>query len=185
MTGGPKDYLSRNHGAKLMVNQLYVYLIHMLHVVLNLVPGFIRNPVLRMLLHRAGKRIYFDHNVYIKFPWLVEIGSDASINRGVEFYPDFFGGSRIVLGNNVRVGPHTRFHAAGHDTADTRYGHSGGSITVGDDVWIGTGVILLPGVHVGDRSVVGAGSVVSRDIPPDSVAVGVPARVIKQRDTGA
>jgi len=182
VTGGLKGYLARHRGAKLTANHAYVYGIHLLHGLLDLTPWFVRGFVLRRLLGRAGRSTYFDHRVYIKFPWLVEIGDRASINRGVEFYPDFFGGHRIVLGDDVRVGPNARFHAAGHDLADLDYTHSGGTITVGDSVWIGAGALILPGVTLGDRSVVGAGSVVTRDVPADAVAVGVPARVVRQRD---
>jgi acetyltransferase-like isoleucine patch superfamily enzyme len=182
VTGALKGFLYRHHLAKLTANHAYVYLIHLVHVVLDLMPWFVRNFCLRALLARAGRSVYFDHRVYIKFPWLVEIGDRASINRGVEFYPDFFGGHRIVLGRNVRVGPNARFHAAGHDIADAAYRHTGGTIRVGDDVWIGAGALLLPGVTVGDRSVIGAGSVVTRDVPADAVAVGVPARVVRRRE---
>ena len=52
-------------------------------------------------------------------------------------------------------------------------------MTIGDDVWIGGGVSILPGVSIGDRCVIGAGSVVNRDIPADSLAVGNPCRVIR------
>lgn len=177
-----KDYLAENPRAKRRANHAYVYLIHLAHVVLDLMPWFVRGACLRAALGRAGRHIYVDHRVYLKFPWLVEIGDDASINRGVEFYPDFFGGHRIVLGNNVRVAPHVRFHAAAHEIGDLEYRHSGAPIRVGNDVWIGAGALILPGVTVGDRSVIGAGSVVTRDVPPDVVAAGVPARVVRARD---
>jgi maltose O-acetyltransferase len=181
VTGALKGYLARHRGARLSANHAYVYAVHLLHAVLDLTPWFVRGLVLRTLLGRLGRGAYFDHRVYIKFPWLVEIGANASINRGVEFYPDFFGGHRIVLGDDVRVGPHARFHAAGHDLSGPGYAHTGGTITVGNAVWIGAGALLLPGVTVGDRSVVGAGAVVTRDVPPDAVAVGVPARVVRER----
>lgn len=171
-----KAYLSGNRWAKLTANHAYAYVIHIVHAVLNLTPWFVRNQCFRLMLGRAGRHVFIDHDVYMKFPWLVEIGDNASINRGASFYPSFFGGHRIVLGNNVRIAPGARLHAAGHDLADPGYRDTGGPITVEDDVWIGAGSIILPGVTVGARSVVGAGAVVSRDVPPDSVAVGVPAR---------
>jgi len=176
-----KDYLADHPRAKRRANHAYVYLIHLVHTLLDLTPWFVRGACVRAMLGRAGRHIHIDHRVYLKFPWLVEIGDDASINRGVEFYPDFFGGHRIVLGNNVRVAPNVRFHAAAHEIGDLGYRHTGAPIRVGDNVWIGAGALLLPGVTVGDRSVIGAGSVVTRDVPPDVVAAGVPARVVRAR----
>lgn len=178
-----RSYLSGNRTAKLMTNHAYVYLIQMVHVVLDLCPWFVRNACFRLLLGKAGKRIFFDHRVYLKFPWLVEMGDDVSINRGAEFYPDFFSRNRIIIGSNVRIAPHASFHAASHDASDLAYRHTGATITVGDDVWIGSKAIILPGVTIGDRSIVGAGSVVSRDVPPDVVVAGSPAKVIRKRKT--
>jgi maltose O-acetyltransferase len=171
-----KTYLAGNRWVKLTVNHAYAYVIHLVHAVLNLMPWFVRNPCFRLMLGRAGRHVFIDHDVYMKFPWLVEIGDDASINRGASFYPAFFGEHRIILGNNVRIAPGVRLHAAGHDIGDLAYPDAGGPITVEDDVWIGAGAIILPGVTIGARSVVGAGAVVTRDVPRDSVAVGVPAQ---------
>jgi|GEM_PF-861939 len=178
---GLKGMLARNQVVKLTVNHAYVYLLHLLHTVLDLLPWFLRGLVWRMFMPRAGRHLFFDHKVYIKFPWLLEAGDRVSINRGVSFYPDFFGGHRIILGSDVRVAPGVRFHAASHDTGDTEYRHTGGTITVGNQVWIGAGAIILPGVTIGDGSVVGAGSVVNRDVPPGVVVAGVPARVVRER----
>lgn len=183
--GGFKGFLGRHLALRRAVNLAYAYGVHLLHVVLDLTPWFVRGGVMRLLGLKAGRHVFLDHRVYLKYPWMVRMGDHVSINRGVEFYPDFFGGGRIVLGSNVRVAPNVRLHAAGHDTADLAYTEIGGTITVGDDVWIGAGAILLPGVTVGPRSVVGAGSVVTRDVPADTVVAGVPARVIRQRDAEA
>ena len=56
------------------------------------------------------------------------------------------------------------------------------AIVIGDDVWLGSGVIVLPGVTIGDRSTVGAGAVVTDDVPPDSLALGAPAKVVRRLD---
>ena len=88
----------------------------------------------------------------------------------------------IRIGRHTLIGPKVQLLTALHpfDAAQRRTGlEAGRPITVGDDCWLGGGVIVCPGVAIGDRSVIGAGAVVTRDIPADSVAVGNPARVIR------
>ncbi|MFC1698983.1 acyltransferase [Candidatus Omnitrophota bacterium] len=174
------NFLFRNEVRKRIANQLYVYIIHLVHLILNVMPGFIRNVCFCALLRKAGRHVFFDYNIYIKFPWLVEMGDNVSINRGVEFYPDYAGRHKIVLGSGVYVAPHVRFYAAGHDLSDFSQ-HQGGEIKVGNQVWIGAGAIILPGVYIADGSVVGAGSVVTKDVPPNTVVAGIPGREIKSR----
>ena len=92
----------------------------------------------------------------------------------------------INIGKNVHITDGTRFIT--HDGGTLLFRHIVPDleitkpITIGNNVYIGNNVILLPGVHVGNNVVIGAGAVVSRDIPDNSVAVGVPARVIKTCD---
>lgn len=91
-------------------------------------------------------------------------------------------GARVTIGNHVFVGPGVGIHTAGHplDAGVRRQGlEYARPVTIGDDVWIGAGVQILPGVTIGSRSVIGAGSVVVCDIPSDVVAVGNPCRVVK------
>ena len=88
----------------------------------------------------------------------------------------------IRIGRHTLIGPKVQLLTALHpfDATQRRTGlEAGRPITVGDDCWLGGGVIVCPGVAIGDRSVIGAGAVVTRDIPADSVAVGNPARVIR------
>lgn len=174
-TGMFRRYLHNNNHAKVMANSLYVYAIHLFHVLTNLLPAFMRVPCFRPLLRRCGKKVFLDHNVYIKFPWLVEIGSAVSINRGVEIYSGFFSKSMVRIGSGVRIGPHARLLSEGHETESGQFLHTGKTITVEDGVWIGANVVVLPGVTIGKGSVIGAGSVVTRDVPPHTLAVGNPA----------
>lgn len=121
----------------------------------------------------------------------VHIGDDCSVQSYtllVGYGRDGAEG-RITLGNGVRIAAHGMFIAANHNFADaTRpihgQGVTPGAITIEDDVWIGGGVHVVAGVTIGHGCVIGAGSVVTKDIPPMSVAVGVPARVIKTRGEG-
>ena len=91
----------------------------------------------------------------------------------------------VHIGNNVMIGPNTLITSVGHPLSPKeRREHLAQAkpITIGDDVWLGGGVTVLPGVTIGNNVVVGAGAVVSKDIPDNSLAVGVPARVVKKLD---
>jgi maltose O-acetyltransferase len=104
----------------------------------------------------------------------------------------FLDNAKITFGTGVAVGPRAQFITSGHPlraVERARFDSAGNRvigavctsapITVENDVWIGAGVIVLPGVTIGARSVIGAGSVVNRSIPPDSLAVGNPCRVVR------
>ena len=166
---------------KRWLNNAYVYAVHLLHLLLDIAPWFVRNGIWRLLLAECGRGVFFDHRVYIKFPWLVSIGSDVSINRGAEFYSGMREGSRIRIGSNVRIAPNVRFHAAGHDPDHPELADNGADIVVEDGAWIGAGALVLQGVRIGRGTVVAAGSVVTRDLPPNVIAGGIPARVLRAR----
>jgi len=177
-----RDAVWRRPRLKRWLNNAYVYGLNLLHLVLDLLPWFIRNLAWRVLLRRCGAGVYFDHKVYIKFPWLVSFGSDVSVNRGVEFYCGLREGSRVIVGSDVRIAPNVRFHAAGHDLDDAGLVENGADIVVEDGVWIGAGAIVLQGVRIGRGAVVAAGSVVNRDVPAGAIAGGVPAKVLRERN---
>lgn len=88
---------------------------------------------------------------------------------------------RITIGSNVLLGPGVHIYAATHpmSAAKRRMGlESGAPVTIQDDVWVGGAAIICPGVTVGSRSVIGAGSIVTKDVPSDVFAAGNPCRVI-------
>lgn len=89
---------------------------------------------------------------------------------------------KVTFGDNVFVAPNCAFYTAGHplDVEQRNRGlEYAKPITVGNNVWIGGNTIVLPGVKIGDNCVIGAGSVVTKDIPANSLAVGNPCRVIR------
>lgn len=123
-----------------------------------------------------------DYQTYIRYPSKVSIGERTTINRGCRFYASYhYKDVHIRIGRNVAVAPEVSFLAAGHDYTRLSLPDTAGSITVGDYAWIGARSVILQGVTIGEGAVIAAGSVVTRDIPPYTVAAGVPARVIKQR----
>ncbi|MFX0124505.1 MAG: acyltransferase [Candidatus Hodarchaeota archaeon] len=93
--------------------------------------------------------------------------------------------SKIIIGNNTGIGPHTVMFSSNHQYKKGEIYYNQPfvekDIHIGHDVWIGARCVILAGVSIGDGSVIGAGSVVTRDIPPFSVAVGAPAKVLKDR----
>ena len=112
------------------------------------------------------------------------IGNNVALNVNVMINADC--GGKIIIGNDVIIGPNTVMRAANHGIEDInlpiyKQGHKPGEINIKDEFWLGANVTVLPNVTIGASSVVGAGSVVKSDIPPFSIAVGVPAKVIKQR----
>lgn len=89
----------------------------------------------------------------------------------------------VYIGDNVMIAPNTTITTVGHPLSPKkRRAHlaQAKEIKIGDDVWIGANVTILPGVTIGNNVVIGAGAVVTKDIPDNSLAVGVPARVIKE-----
>ena len=121
----------------------------------------------------------------IRPPILIEYGERVSIGSNVFINNDFMvlGSGRITIGDNVLIGPGARLYTPNHplDITLRREGWEIGlPITIEDDAWLGGSVVLCPGVTIGARSVVGAGSVVTRDVPPDVVVAGNPARIIRE-----
>ncbi len=112
----------------------------------------------------------------------ITIGSNCSVNDFCVFY----GHGGLTIGNDVRIATHTVIVAADHNFSDPdrlirEQGVEAKPITIGDDVWIGANACILGGVEIGRGSVIGAGSVVTQSVPPMSIAVGNPAKVVKQR----
>ncbi|WP_281735855.1 sugar O-acetyltransferase [Paradevosia shaoguanensis] len=107
----------------------------------------------------------------------ITIGSNVFINQGCHFMD--MGG--ITIGDDVMIGPKVNLVSAGHPVApsERRNGIVAKPIVIGNNVWIGAAATILPGVTIGDNAVIAAGAVVSRDVPADTLAAGVPARVLK------
>jgi len=128
--------------------------------------------------------VYIGHNTILKgyYKNKMSIGSGTWIGQQCFFHSA--GG--LVIGNNVGIGPAVKILTSYHKASDARKPvlHtpvSFAKVTIEDDSDIGMGVIILPGVTIGRGCVIGAGAVVNRSIPPYSVAVGNPAKIIKLR----
>ena len=150
-------------------------------VVLDLMPHIIRNILFRLLLRKMGKSVVIDYKTYMRYMKNIEIGNGVFINRGCQFYTSIDLGKKIIIGDNVRISPNAKFYGAAHDYLDSNMPDVAEDIIIEDDCWICANVIVLQGVTIGRGSVIGAGSIVTQNIPENSIAVGNPARVIKKR----
>lgn len=126
-------------------------------------------------------------NIFIEQPFYCDYGYNISV--GKNFYANFnlviLDEATVTFGDNVFIAPNCGFYTAGHpiDPIERNKGMEyARPINIGDNVWIGAGVAVLPGVSIGNNCVIGAGSVVVKDIPPGSVAVGNPCKVIRSID---
>jgi maltose O-acetyltransferase len=141
----------------------------------EMVQGF---EILRKLFGKPG------NSFWIEQPFRCDYGYTISI--GENFYANYnciiLDSAPVTIGNNVMFGPNVGIYTAGHPLhvePRIRGVEYGISITIGDNVWIGAGAIILPGVTIGSNSVIGAGSVVTKDVPSGVLAAGNPCKVLR------
>lgn len=127
---------------------------------------------------RVGKHVRVKHNADVS-PF-IQIGDGSELGQHCLIH------SHVVIGNKVIMGPNVKIYSRNHRFDDLSVpiadqGKNQLETRIGDDVWIGANVIVLPGVCVGNHSVIAAGSVVTKDIEPYSIVGGNPAKLIKKR----
>lgn len=106
----------------------------------------------------------------------LRIGDDVFVNHGTTIHAV----RRITIGSRVRIGDVCAIYDTNFHEVDPGEGVAVAPVTIGDDVWLARGVVVLPGATIGDGAVIGAGSVVTSAIPPWVVAAGQPARVVRE-----
>lgn len=131
-----------------------------------------------------GDETHIDHFVVLETRkgGFIKIGRQCAIHA----FSVIYGNGGVTIGDHTRIAAHTVIVASNHNFDDTtkniyEQGMTKKGITIGTDVWIGAGARILDGVHIGDHAVIGAGAVVTKDIPENAVAVGAPARVLRMR----
>ena len=152
-------------------------------------------------LKKSGADLKIAENVKITQPELVSVGDNVEFYYGVYVQPC---GKEITIGSNTHFAPYAVLYgplsvgencavaahvvlasiAHGHDEIDTPFVNQPvdqRKITIEDNVWIGANAVIMPGITIGTGSIIGAGAVVTKDVPPYSVMGGVPAKLIKKR----
>jgi maltose O-acetyltransferase len=138
-----------------------------------------RGHILKELLPNAGNGLWLQPPFYCDYGYNIHLGEKVFFNFNcvVLDVAKVTIGSRSLLGPNVQI--YTATHPINYEERATGLEFAS-PISIGEDVWIGGSVVICPGVSIGDRSVIGAGSVVTRNIPSDVFAAGNPCRVIRK-----
>lgn len=158
---------------------LFDFIHFILELSLKLPSHCFRIFVLRMTGMKIGDNSAICRDIDIRCPYRLLIGSHSTINKRVVL--DGRGG-KLIIGNNVDIAQECNLWTMQHDYNSPDYKAIGADIVIEDYVWLASRVTVLPGVTIGRGSVIGTCSVVTKDIPPMSIAVGVPAKVIGKRD---
>lgn len=149
----------------------------------------LKQEILKELLGKVGENVLIDVPFYCDYGKHISIGDNVIVGINCTFVDC----NKITIGNKVMIASNVQICTATHPVASedrlpkdwtpdsgvpffTTYAEP---VTIGDNVWIGAGATILPGVEIGENCVIGAGSVVTKSIPSNSLAVGVPAKVIK------
>ena len=138
-----------------------------------------RQSTIRRIIGKTKNNFLIEQPFICDYGYNIEIGENFYSNHNLTILD----GNKVKFGDNVFIAPNCSFYTAGHPVdAETRNKglEYAKPIEVGSNVWIGGDVVVLPGVKIGDNTVIGAGSVVTKDIPSNCVAVGNPCKVIKQ-----
>lgn len=125
----------------------------------------------------VGRNVVIRSNVTIRHPEKIAIGDNTSINE----YCHIWGGGGVTIGDDTLIAAHTIITSQTHDANANVFRNSliETPVFIGNNVWIGSGAIIMPGIKIGNGSIIGAGSVVTRNVPAGVVVAGVPAKVIR------
>lgn len=135
--------------------------------------------LIKEILGKTGENVFIEAPFHCDYGYNIEVGENFFANYNLTVLDV----GKVKIGDNAQIAPNVSIYTAGHpvhpESRNTGYEY-GIDITIGNNVWIGGGVSILPGVTIGDNVVIGAGSVVTKDLPDNVIAAGNPCRVIRE-----
>ena len=137
-----------------------------------------QDELIKEILGKTGENVHIEAPFHCDYGYNIEVGENFFANYNLTVLDV----GKVKIGKNAQIAPNVSIYTAGHpihpDSRNSGYEY-GIEVTIGDNVWIGGNVCIMPGVTVGDNVVIGAGSVVTKDIPDSVIAVGNPCRVVR------
>ena len=137
-----------------------------------------QDELIKDILGKTGESVHIEAPFHCDYGYNIEVGENFFANYNLTVLDV----GKVRIGKNAQIAPNVSIYTAGHpihpDSRNSGYEY-GIEVTIGDNVWIGGNVCIMPGVTVGDNVVIGAGSVVTKDIPDSVIAVGNPCRVVR------
>lgn len=135
-------------------------------------------PILQQLLGAGGETAQIEPPFVCHYGWNILLGAHVTVSFDCVILDD----CEVRIGSHAHLGPgvHVYTPQRPFDARSRRHRGFGRPVEIGDDVWIGGRTLILPGVHIGEGAVIGAGSVVTRDVPPRVLALGNPCRVVRR-----
>lgn len=174
------------------MKRILVEFIECFQLFFSMIPGklgeIIRPFFYRIIIKKLGRNFYTSIRVRIQGYENLIIGDNVAINDSAWIAANKHEEGRIVIENNVLIGPFSIIHSGNHIFSNPeipimKQGFRFSQIHIEEDVWIGAKCIILSGVRIGRGSVVAAGSVVTKDIPPYSIVGGVPSKILGSRNS--
>lgn len=140
-----------------------------------------RKKLLKELLGKTKENFHIEPNFFCDYGYNIELGENFYSNHNLVILDC----AKVTIGNNVWIGPNCGIYTATHPT-NSKERISGiefaKPISIGDNVWLGGNVCIMPGITIGTNTVIGGGSVVTKDIPANVIAAGNPCKVIKETE---
>ncbi|KOF57623.1 galactoside O-acetyltransferase [Clostridium sp. DMHC 10] len=137
------------------------------------------DKMIKDIIGRTGENIFIEQPFHCDYGKNIEVGNNFFANYNCTILDV----GKVIIGENVQFAPNVSIYTAGHPihpkSRNSGYEY-GIKVTIGNNVWIGGSVVINPGVNIGDNVVIGSGSVVTKDIPDNVIAVGNPCRVIRE-----
>jgi maltose O-acetyltransferase len=136
-----------------------------------------KEEIIKQLFGSVGKNPSIEHNFHCDLGYNIHVGD--------HFYAGYnctiLDMAEVRIGHNCMIGPNVGIYTAGHSIEPKGRNKSGFAIpiSIGNDVWIGGSSVILPGITIGDNSIVAAGSVVTKDVPPNTIVAGNPANILR------